>query len=121
MEGMQSKTLRQPAPAAITKRDLMIELWDRLGRPTIGGAELAEIQRSIRGRFGRRADESPASIARVLADEGAELRHPEVIEFDARWREAKIDRESRQFKGLDGLLAGKGLRLKKAEALIMKL
>ncbi len=119
MEGRQSKT--RGRPARLTKKELIIEAWDRLGRTPIGAAELSEIQRSIRREFGRRADESPAAIARVLADEGAELRHPEVIEFDARWRAAKIESESGQFKGFDDLLAGKALRLKKAEALIRKL
>ena len=57
----------------------------------------------------------------MLADEGAELRHPEVIEFDARWREAKIESERGKFKGLEDFLTGKPLRLKKAEALIKKL
>ena len=115
MEGRQSKT------APPTKKNLIIEAWDLLGRPPIGEAELRQIQGAIRRHLGRRADESPAAIARVLADEGAELRHPEVIEFDARWREAKIESESGQFKGFDDLLRGKPLRLKKAEALIKKL
>jgi hypothetical protein len=119
MEGRQSKTRGKPAPP--NKRDLIIAAWDRLGRTTIGGPELREIQRSVRSEFGQRADESPAAIARVLADEGAELRHPEVIEFDACWREAKIERERGKFKGFEDLLAGKALRLKKAEASIKKL
>ena len=119
MEGRQSKTRGQPAP--LTKKDLIIEAWDLLGRAAIGEVELREIQGSIRGHLGHHADESPAAIARILADEGAELRHPEVIEFDARWREAKIESENGQFKGVDELIAGKPLRLKKAEALIRKL
>ena len=106
---------------AVTKRGLIIEAWERLGRAAIGEAELREIQKSVRGQFGQGADESPAAIARVLADEGAELRHPEVIEFDARWREAKIENDNRRFKGIEDILAGKPLRLKKAESLIKKL
>jgi hypothetical protein len=106
MEGTQSRT-RSREPRANTKRGLMVEVW--------------EIQRSVRSRFGQGADESPAGIARVLADEGAELRHPEVIEFDARWREAKIESESGEFKGVEDLLTGRPLRLRKAEALIKKL
>jgi len=120
MEGTEpDRRRRKPAPR--TKRGLIIEAWDRLGRATVGEHELREIQRSVRNQFGSSADESPAAIARVLADEGAELRHPEVIEFDARWREAKIEKDSGQLKGLDELLAGKPLRLRKAEALIKKL
>ena len=30
-------------------------------------------------------------IARILADEGAELKHPEIIETDAVWRQARIE------------------------------
>jgi len=106
---------------AVTKRGLIIEAWERLGRAAIGEAELREIQKSVRRQFGEGVDESPAAIARVLADEGAELRHPEVIEFDARWREAKIENDKRQFKGIEDLLTGKPLRLKKAESLIKRL
>ena len=120
MEGTQSRT-RSRQPASPTKRRLIIEVWDRLGRTTIGERELREIQRSIRSQFGQGAYESPAAIARVLADEGAELRHPEVIEFDARWRAAKIENDSGRFRGLEDLVAGRPLRLKKAEALIKKL
>ena len=104
-----------------TKRELIVEHWNRLGRTSIGESELGEIQRSIGSQFGQETNESPAAIARVLADEGAELRHPEVIEFDARWREAKIESDAARFKGLEDLLTGKPLRLKKAEALIRRL
>src|SRR5882762_5169825 len=119
MEGTRSRA-HSRNPAALTKRELIVELWDRLGRVAIGERELSDIQRSVRNQFGRGYEESPAAIARVLADEGAELRHPEVIEFDARWREAKIEKDSGQLKGLDELLAGKPLRLRKAESLIKK-
>ena len=120
MEGRPIKTRRQERQPQ-TKRELIVAVWNRLGRGSIGESELSEIQRSIRSQFGPGARESPAAIARVLADEGAELRHPEVIEFDARWREAKIESDTSRFKGLEDLLTGKPLRLKKAEALIKKL
>jgi hypothetical protein len=120
MEGTEPGTRRRKPPPP-TKHALMIEAWERLGRTMVGESELREIQRLVRSQFGPGADESPAAIARVLADEGAELRHPEVIEFDARWREAKIEKDSGQLKALDELLAGKPLRLSKAEALIKKL
>jgi hypothetical protein len=120
MEGTEPGTRgRKPSPP--TKHALIIEAWDKLGRTMVGESELREIQRLVRSQFGPGADVSPAAIARVLADEGAELRHPEVIEFDARWREAKIEKESGRLKGLDELLAGKPLRLRKAESLIKKL
>ena len=69
-----------------TKRDLMIEVWEKLDCETVGAKELEAIEEALRGRFGEGALESPASIARMLADEGAELRHAEVLEIDARWR-----------------------------------
>jgi hypothetical protein len=33
----------------------------------------------------------PAALARILADQGAELKHPEIIEIDAEWRQARIE------------------------------
>jgi hypothetical protein len=119
MEGRPAKTRRQKQQP--TRRELIVAEWNRLGGSSIGESELCEIQRLIREEFGPGAHESPAAIARVLADEDAELRHPEVIEFDARWREAKIEIDNARFKGLEDLLTGKPLRLKKAEALIKRL
>ncbi len=69
-----------------TKHDLMIEVWEHLDCETVGAEELEAIMEAVRERFGEGAEESPASIARLLADEGAELRHAEVLETDARWR-----------------------------------
>jgi hypothetical protein len=120
MEGTEPGT-RSRKPTASNKRGLIIEVWENLSSTMVGESELSEIQLSVRAAFGEGADMSPAAIARVLADEGAELRHPEVIEFDARWREAKIEKDLGQLKGLDDLLTGKPLRLKRAEALIKKL
>jgi hypothetical protein len=120
MEGRPIETRRQKQQVR-TKRELIVAVWNRLGRSSIGESELREIQRSIRSEFGTGAEESPAAIARMLADEDAELRHPEVIEFDARWREAKIESDTTRFKGVEDLLTGKPLRLKKAEALIRRL
>src|SRR5215472_6575877 len=74
-----------------TKQDLIIETWESLDCESVGAKELEEIQRVIDKRFGEGAIESPASVARTLADEGAVLRHPEVLECDARWRERKTN------------------------------
>ncbi|MEA2203651.1 MAG: hypothetical protein QOE77_427 [Blastocatellia bacterium] len=70
-----------------TKQDLVIEVWDHLGNPPVGEAVLQQVMRVLRDRFSDGAVDSPAAIARTLIDAGAELRHPEVLEFDARWRE----------------------------------
>ncbi|MDT4897096.1 MAG: hypothetical protein QOH25_2173 [Acidobacteriota bacterium] len=69
-----------------TKIDLMIEVWEHLDCESVGAAELETIETVVRERFGEGAVESPAVVARLLADEGAELRHSEVLELDARHR-----------------------------------
>ena len=74
----------------LTKRELIIEVWEQLNCESVGARELAEIQRSVGNRFGAGAIESPTAIARLLADEGAVLRHPEVIDYDAEWRERNL-------------------------------
>jgi hypothetical protein len=73
---------------ARTKRELMIEVWEHLDCESVGSKELEAVREAVRERFGEGAVESPARVARVLADEGAELRHAEVLEMDARWRTA---------------------------------
>jgi hypothetical protein len=73
---------------ARTKQDLMIEVWEHLDCESVGAKELEAIIGAVRDRYGEGAVESPASVARLLADEGAELRHAEVLEMDARWRAA---------------------------------
>ena len=52
--------------------------------------ELEQIQQALGKKFGEGALESPAAIARVVADEGAVLRHPEVFTFDGKWRERRL-------------------------------
>jgi hypothetical protein len=68
------------------KRELMIEVWEYLDCESVGAKELEAVREAVRERFGEGAVESPARVARVLADEGAELRHAEVLDLDARWR-----------------------------------
>ena len=87
---------RSAAKAPETKRELIVAHWRRLRRPAAGAAELKAIQEKLGKRFGADNGESPAAIARVLADEGAELRHPEIIEFDAEWREQRIKSQKQQ-------------------------
>ena len=87
-----------------TKRDLIIEVWEKLDCESVGARELEQIQSALRESFGDGAVDSPASIARTLADEGAVLRHPEVLNFDAKWREQSltglIEAEELNFSGL---------------------
>ena len=75
---------------AITKSDLIIESWKRLNAETLGRRELEEIQLALRTTFGDGGVESPASIARTLADLGVPLRHPDILEADTDWRAARM-------------------------------
>ena len=78
-----------------TKRDLIIEVWEALDCESVGERELVAIQEAMREALGPGAVESPAAIARVVADEGATLRHPEVFECDLKWREGKLNSNSK--------------------------
>ncbi len=70
---------------ARTKQDLMIEVWEYLDCETVGAKELVAIAETVKERFGEGAEESPVAIARLLADEGAELRHAEVLDLYVQW------------------------------------
>lgn len=72
-----------------TKRDLIIEVWEELDCESVGARELEQIQQALHETLGDGAVESPAAIARVVADEGAALRHPEVFDCDLKWRAGK--------------------------------
>ena len=103
-----------------TKDDLVIEVWEQLDCDSVGATELAEIQKAVRHHLGEGAVDSPAAIARALADEGAELRHPEVLEYDVVWREAEIEKPGVNDAGELFDLEDKW-NLKKAAAWIRKL
>jgi hypothetical protein len=62
-----------------TKNDLMIEVWEALDCENIGAKEIITIEQAVREQFGESAVDSPMVIARLLADEGAELRHSEIM------------------------------------------
>jgi hypothetical protein len=94
---------RSSTKAPETKRELIVAHWHRLRQPVVGAAGLKAIQEKLAKHYGANDSESPAAIARVLADEGAELRHPEVIEFDAQWREQQIKSQMREFDSLEPL------------------
>lgn len=65
-----------------TKTDLMIEVWEVLDCESVGAKEIIAIENAVREKFGKSAVETPMRIARLLADEGAELRHSEIMELD---------------------------------------
>jgi hypothetical protein len=75
---------------AHTRDDLIREVWATLAFESVGKHELECIQHALRQRYGEGAVESPASIARTLAEHGAKLRHPEVLDFDTKWREERL-------------------------------
>ncbi len=62
-----------------TKSDLIIEVWEKLDCESVGAVEIEAIEIAVADRFGASAVESPMAIARQLADEGAELRHAEIL------------------------------------------
>ena len=70
-----------------TKLDLIIEVWEKLDCESVGAAEIEAIEEAVRGRFGDAAVESPMRIARMLADEGAALRHSEIMNLWVRRHE----------------------------------
>ncbi len=85
---------------ARTKRELIIEAWEDLDCESVGARELEQIQQALGEKFGAGALESPAAIARTVADEGAVLRHPEVSDCDLKWRKRNVG-DLRFQQGLD--------------------
>ncbi|HTK39034.1 MAG TPA: hypothetical protein VL325_11115 [Pyrinomonadaceae bacterium] len=66
---------------ARNKTDLIIEVWERLDCESVGRKEIEAIEIAVLDRYGSSAVDSPMIIARLLADEGAELRHSEIMEL----------------------------------------
>ncbi len=69
-----------------TKIDLIIEVWEKLDCESVGTKEIEAIELVVREKFGSGAVDTPMITARLLADEGAELRHAEILELDAQRR-----------------------------------
>jgi hypothetical protein len=66
---------------AKTKTDLIIEVWEKLDCESVGSKEIVAIENAVRETFGASAVDSPMVVARLLADEGAELRHSEIMQL----------------------------------------
>jgi hypothetical protein len=79
-----------PDAAEAERRAVIVEMWVQLGKPAIDAHLLKTIQARVTGVF-ENHELGPAALARMLADEGAELKHPEIIEIDAEWRQARIE------------------------------
>jgi len=73
-----------------TRQDLIIEVWEALDCESVGERELLAIMETLTETLGAGSVISPAMIARELADEGALLRHPEVLRCDTKWREQQL-------------------------------
>lgn len=73
------------------RRVVIVDLWQQLGKPVVDARLLASILSRLVAAFGNHETAGPAVIARILADEGAELRHPEIIEADVKWRQTWIE------------------------------
>ncbi len=69
-----------------TKKDLIFEVWETLDCESVGAKEIFAIEEAVRDQFGAGAVASPMILARLLADEGAELRHAEIMELDVERR-----------------------------------
>jgi hypothetical protein len=112
---MQNRKSISTEEHSLQARKLIVRTWISLGRGAVTAKMLRGIQRALRQAGCEAPREiSPAAIARILADEGADLRHPEVIEFDVRWRERVLKRSAPVAK-----TAG-GLNLNSAEALLKR-
>jgi len=83
---LQHQSMKGTKWQARTRQELIIEVWEALDCESVGERELLTIQDELHHTLGAGAVESPASIARVVADEGAVLRHPEVLNCDTQWR-----------------------------------
>lgn len=64
---------------ARTKDDLTIEVWEKLDCENVGAAEIEAIEIVVADQYGASAVDSPMVTARLLADEGAALRHSEIM------------------------------------------
>jgi hypothetical protein len=86
--------------------EFIVEVWEGIGREVVGADELIAIQNAVVEKFGSSAIPSPALIARVLADQGVRLRHPEILQADSRWREQRLSftPDDLAFDGLDTAL-----------------
>lgn len=87
-----------------TRNDLIIEVWEKLDCESVGGSEIEAIMEAVRGKFGSGAVGSPTRIARLLADEGAVLRHSEILKmFVDRHQNGPYDAAFRNILRLESL------------------
>jgi hypothetical protein len=106
--------------AAQTAREVIVKLWLELGRPPVD----AQFLEAVKSQLAKSVEDpamSPASVARLLANEGAELRHPEVIDSDVRWRGSLVNSRMDKFAAVEPLSSGARLNIQDAGVLISKM
>ena len=120
--GMEVTHRKRPAQslAAQAACEVIVKLWLELGRPPVDAQFLETAQRQL-AKSSEDPAISPASVARLLADEGAELRHPEIIETDVRWRESLVNSRMDRFAAVEPLSSGARLNIQDAGGLISKM
>lgn len=119
---MEVTHLKRPGQslAAHAAREFIVKLWLELGRPPVDAQFLENVQRQL-PKSSEDPAISPAEVARLLADEGAELRHPEIIEADVRWRESLVNNRMDKFAAIEPLSSGARLNIQNTGVLISKM
>ncbi len=116
---MEGHSIHSKSAPAGSKRAVIVASWEAAGKPPVDARLLKSILAGLRTEFENDEPDGPAAIARVLADAGAELRHPEIIEADAEWRQARLESEANE-AGLE-LIAAEVMTLASAEMFILRL
>jgi len=104
------------ALAAQAARELIVQFWLERGRPPIDAQFLEDLQEELKSF--EDVAMSPAFVARQLADEGAELRHPQIIESDVHWRQAFLKNRVDKFAAVEQLSSGARLDIEEGGLLI---
>jgi len=115
---VKRKTLDIPSEQL---HQIIVSTWKALGQTAIGDEELLAIQSAVSASMNEEQLLSPAVIARELARAGAELRHPEIIECDARWRATQYVGPEMSADALRVLLGKRPPTLAETEAVIGEL
>src|ERR1051325_3214599 len=116
---MEGHSIHSKSAPAGGKRAVIVASWEAAGKPPVDARLLKSILAGLQSEFENDKPDGPAAIARVLADAGAELRHPEIIDADAEWRQARLESEANE-SGLE-LIAAQVMTLASAETFILKL
>ena len=112
--------MHRKRPGQNLTSEFIVKLWLELGRPPVDALILENVQRQL-AKSSEDPAISPAEVARLLADEGAELRHPEIIESDVRWRELLVNSRMDKFAAVEPLSSGARLNIQDAGVLISKM